>query len=1839
MCKKAIHFLLVLALAIPVFYAPVIADSVTAEEPLPFTAFFASFETSEEVQALSNVVVESQNLTLATATAAGPNATADPVYGATGGRSWHGTRALRVTGTQPAGGNASATNLIFDDLNILVDDNTELSYVILPEYNSTAPGYSVANWDWDFTSQYICVDLAFSDGTRLSTLGGVDQYGHAMSGRGQGEARHLYQKQWNLVKSNIGEVAKGKTIQKIFVHYEKPVNKNARDWNFSAYIDYLRIRQIDRAPKASLVEYANALAGNNDMPLYSRGNQWPAIMTPNAFNVWAPSNQPTNTHMNSNSAQKIYTPRPEAGITQITVTHQASTWIGDFGTFNFMANTNHDPESTTFLTDNNRRTMYDKDTMIANPGYLSIDFSDAGNAPAKGVKLELTPTEHAAAVRFTFPADSIYANVIFDCIRATSGGSIRFDENGKTFTAVTAHNFSNNEGRTANMHIYGVFDVVPVRYRTYTTTNPRSMVTFPEGTTVVNMKLATSFISGAQAKKNLELEIADHATFDDVKAATAKIWNDLLGTVEIEGASEEQKKAFYSNLYRTYADPLLLSENIGTSEEPVWAYASPYGGTSSTTRPTVAGYKMYYNNGFWDTFRGAWATYQLLTPEHAGVMLDGLTQHYIDSDWLARWLAPAGRNSMVGTSSDIIFGDAVAKNLSKFDLENAYMASLKNASAFAPNATSVNATPPSSSYAGRAGMDQAPYLGYTHATNLGLSWAIDNYLNDFGVSLMAEKLGKTDEAIYFRNTAQNFVNLWNYSGGGWFIGKTAAGAWQYPNGLTFHTSGNDSAFRKANPYEETNGFTMTFSGFADMHGLANLYGGKEKLAERLDRLFTDETMFNGIGRDMFVDFYDSKMGNYGHGNQPNFHIPFVYTYAGQPYKTQQITRDILDRIYVGTSFDQLFPGDQDNGSMSGWAVMSALGFYPISNGTDGYIITSPLHDKTTLNLPTGKIEIILHNNSRKNVYIQSMTVDGVPYSEVHISTKDLLSAKKIVFEMGPEPSDWACDSMPPSITPADSDEVPNPLKDFTTSGVEIVDSMPAGNRMTEAAYVQNMAANAETLFNNTNANHAVFDAPSGSICYYFPNAKKVEMITLTSASTLDDSTPDSFWVYGSHNGTDWTLLGERTGIQFDWVRQLKPFAIHNDTAYKYYRLDLKAEADIRLSQVELMGYAIDIISAPKMIGNHQNSFHVVTDHNIANLWLRDSNFNRITDAQVSAANVNANGTKTFTVTFEGDVPDLFYITATKRFTAASADDYEVTSSRKTIRKSSIADIAGSFDIIADVLEWGTAVTAVIIETDKEVTQAEVDSMHVVVNATTVMPRNGNTIYDGPRIVTKAYVSATSDQGSPAASGKYIVLELKYGYNDTAAQVNGSTAVNYVSQNFFLNLNYTVTINGTKLDFNALVRPIYDDFKLVPNPVAGFASESYRMFTPAGREGQKIPLIIFNHGAGETYNATAGGNEGAQLFANMGGVGWVKNAPEDAYVLVPQRGTGAGAPGYSRPGVIAFVNHLIEQGQVDGDRVYVSGASAGGTETHNYLREYPEVFAAAIPICPASTLNTVAQVEVFKYIPTWYVHANTDTSTRPPNSETPYNLLREIGAKDVRRTNFPTAVTAAATRPERSVFGTELPHADYVGTDGLPLAYYPDGHWSWVMLLNNEFVNDGGIGGNHPGSVPTEHATTFMDWLFAQVRPDPLTVTYIVDDEEYRKVEVRMGGKAERPADPQKPGYRFHGWLLEGEIFDFNHAIIKDIILVADLKRIPVTSVRIDSLSIATVARYETRNFGVILNDNAISDKIDWTIADPSLGYVDEDGNVTIFDKTGNVRLTATDRDTGISHSITLRIAS
>jgi predicted alpha-1,2-mannosidase len=854
---------------------------------------------------------------------------------------------------------------------------------------------------------------------------------------------------------------------------------------------------------------------------------------PNGFNFYTPvteagSNQPY--HYQNNT------------ITHFSISHVPSTWVGDYGTWQFMANTSVDIEnmSDSSIQASNTGAQFSHDNETAKAHYYSVTFDEGSNA--SGVQVEMTPTTHGVYVRFTFPEGSENVNVIFDCYRAS--GSLTLSEDG-TFSAISKHT---NNG-SSNMQVYGQFDQTPESVK-IASNGKTGIVSFPEGTTTVTMKLATSFLTKSQAKHNLELEIPDSETFDSIFEKAQAAWDDICGIIELEGASYTQMTTFYSCMYRLYSYPNLYSENKGTNEDPEWVYASPYKNGKETSG------KLYVNNGFWDTYRTTWAAYALLTPTLDGELLDGILTHYKDNGWIPRWVAPGGANSMLGTSSDIIFADAYVKGIS-FDYETAYESMLRNASTVSNN----------TSNGGREENNTAPFVGYvSNSTSYGFSWSMEDYISDYCISVMADLLGYSDEATYYANRAKFYTTLFN-SDEDFFMGKDSSGSWTYGSDYNAAWWWGD--------YTETNGWTMSFAPVFDGNGLAYLYGGKKKLADKLDAYFDNsisamKKVQSGSIHEM-VEAREVRLGQYGHSNQPAHAVPYLYVYADQPYKTQALVRDILSRLYVGSEIGQGYCGDEDNGEMSGWYIFSALGIYPQNMGSGQYIITSPLFDKATIHLENGNdLVIIAENNSADNVYIQSATWNGEAYTDCYIDHQTLLEGGTLTFVMGDQPSDFGVDSDPKSLTEADTS--PEPITDLVTVGrskTSIQNAALDTAKNSRAVYCQEIS-DYKNLFDNDSSTTAKVTSES-SIVFAGKNGSTLSMITLTCGVKKKGSAPTAFLLEASNDGTNWKTLLEQTDLTFTWDTYTRPFVIPSEVegVYLYYRLTFPSGGTV--AEIEFLG--------------------------------------------------------------------------------------------------------------------------------------------------------------------------------------------------------------------------------------------------------------------------------------------------------------------------------------------------------------------------------------------------------------------------------------------------------------------------------------------------------------------------------------------------------------------------------------------------------------------------------------------------------------------------------------------
>jgi predicted alpha-1,2-mannosidase len=1112
----------------------------------PSSTFVTSFESKErpldwadtaEVGACNPEGAAPSRVSLATHIARGPAAssawTAKPRVGFTG------LHALAYAGLHIGSGRGRACNKIFD-VDLPVEAMTELSYVILPEFTDE---------DLRYPSTHVAVDLAFSDGTYLSSLGARDQHRVPLTAAGQGEGRILHVNQWNYVAADIGEIATGKTIKRILVAYDSPGGAG----QFAGFIDDIRIgaRQSHTAAVRPSDD-VNTLRGTNSNSSFSRGNLFPAVAVPHGFNFWTPATDAGSDwiyqYQERNAPDNL--PRIEA----FALSHEPSPWMGDRQTFQVM------PSSGAPTARRAARALaFRHENEVAHAHYYKVRFDN-------GIVAEMTPTDHAAVFRFTFVGD--VSNLIFDN-RSDEGGITLSPESG-TLSGYSDVRSRLSEGAT-RLFFYAAFDR-PVKRSGRLTDGKRAHVggwfgffTGGAATRVVTMKIASSLISVDQARRNLELEITPTDRFEDVEARAQALWDRKLGSVTVEGASHDERVTLYSNLYRLFLYPNSGFENTGTAERPRDRYASPFSKPTGANTPTSTGARLmdgrvFVNNGFWDTYRTAWPAYVLLTPREAGEMIDGFVQQYRDGGWIARWSSPGYADLMTGTSADVAFADAWLKGVQNFDVRAFYQAALKDAAVVSP----VRG-------AGRKGLERSSFVGYADdSVDEGLSWSLDGYINDFGIANLAAALAARndpddpyrehygDDARYYLNRALGYVGLFDREVG-FFVGRRPDGRWG--------TSAKDfDPLSWGGDYTETDAWNMAFHVPQDGQGLANLYGGRAALAAKLDAFFGAPGEFNpgaygGVIHEM-LEAQAVRMGQYGHSNQPSHHILYMYDYAGEPWKTQDKVRDVLSRLYVGSEIGQGYPGDEDNGEMSAWWLWSAAGIYPLQMGRPEYVIGAPYFEHMSIQLENGKrIEVNAPGVSDRNRFVQGLKLNGQPWTKTTIGHAALAQGAVLDFAMGPTPSPWgsAPEDLPVSITKGD--RVPAPLQDLTGPGRgEASDSTHSG----EIA----------KLFDNTSDTGVIFADATPWVQYRLDAEHSVSMYTLTSGAEAGD--PRSWRLEGSRDGRTWAALDERHAEVFPWRRYTRAFAVRHPGRHSYYRLTVtenSGETTTNLAELELLGEA------------------------------------------------------------------------------------------------------------------------------------------------------------------------------------------------------------------------------------------------------------------------------------------------------------------------------------------------------------------------------------------------------------------------------------------------------------------------------------------------------------------------------------------------------------------------------------------------------------------------------------------------------------------------------------------
>ncbi|MFC4043224.1 GH92 family glycosyl hydrolase [Dactylosporangium siamense] len=1001
-----------------------------------------------------------------------------------------GTTALLYSGNDLSATTSFSYNRVFD-VDIPVGSASTLSYWVYPQ--------SGGHLD-------VAVDLMFTDGTNLRDSGAVDQYGVRVHPTFQGNGSTLGFDKWNFVTSNIGAVRAGKTIDRIMVAYDQPLNTGL----FRGWFDDIQIK-ADGGTAGRLSDYVDTRRGSNSSFSYSRGNTFPGATVPNGFNFWTPV-----TNGNNDSWLYEYNATTVQGF---AISHEPSPWIGDYAQLQVMPMT-----GAVKSTPDARKSTFSHANEVAKAHYYKTQLG------TYGITTEITPTDHAGVMRFTFPsaAESV---ILFDTVDSASG-SLTVNNANRTIQGSINH-------RGQTLYISATTDKAIAASGTITGQGATSWVRFATAANEqVTLKIGTSFMSVAQATANLNQEVGTKS-FDTVREETANLWDSTLGKVRIEGAGSDSMTTFYSNMYRSFMYPNNRSEIVGG----VRKYHSPYDNT-------VHDGQMYVNNGFWDTSRAVWPLYTLLAPTKTGEMLDGIVNAYKNFGWTPRWTGPGSIDIMVGTNQDLAFADAYMKGVRNFDYQAAYASMVKNASTYSGAGNK-----------GRKGIQTSVFKGYVATDVLGESaaWTLEDATNNFGIAQMGQALGYTEDAAYFRNQALDYTNLFSQSVG-FFRGKQSNGSWRTTD-ANFKPNEWGCEFTEGAPWHYATAAPQ------DPNGMANLYGGKTQLSAKIDAVLAASRDFlpgcyGGTIHEM-SEAYDTNMGQYAHSNEPIHHMLYMYNYAGTPAKTQNQVRRVLTTLYnSGAGTGNGYLGDEDNGEMSAWYVFSAAGFYPARMGSTDYTIGAPLHPKTTLTLENGKTFVVnAPGVSDTNRYIQSATLNGVTYTKNYLTHADLLAGGTLNFVMGPNPSSWG----------TGASDIPGSLTTGTAAPVQLKDRA-TGSTVTVTAE-NGTAEGRAMLVDDTSMTKWLAFANTATITCQLTASATVKQYTLTSADDVPGRDPKNWVVQGSNDGVTWTTVDTRTNIDFVDRRQTRAFVIPNTTAYGRYRIQVTANhgaAETQLAEFELL---------------------------------------------------------------------------------------------------------------------------------------------------------------------------------------------------------------------------------------------------------------------------------------------------------------------------------------------------------------------------------------------------------------------------------------------------------------------------------------------------------------------------------------------------------------------------------------------------------------------------------------------------------------------------------------------
>jgi predicted alpha-1,2-mannosidase len=601
---------------------------------------------------------------------------------------------------------------------------------------------------------------------------------------------------------------------------------------------------------------------------------------------------------------------------------------------------------------------FSHDNEIAEPGYYKI-LLDSTN-----INVELTVSERSGVHKYNFPTpenqvaivDLTHRDQVLDAkIEVISEKEIqgyRFSKAWATdqrifFSIKTSHPF-NDMLQSPPMQGARGAQKIALQF-----INPNN--------DPVYIKIGISAVDIEGARKNLETEIGDKS-FEQLRTEADAIWEKQLEKVVIESPNENYKSIFYSSLYHTMLAPNLYQDIDGR-----------YRGMDLEIHQTTD-FDYYTVFSLWDTYRAAHPLYTIIEQERTNDFINTFLAKYDEGGIMPIWdLSANYTGCMIGYHAVPVIADAYLKGIRSYDIEKAFTA-MKH-----------------SAFQDKLGLKSYKELGYipVEEESESVSKTLEYAYDDWTIAQMAKSLGKEEDFKLFSERAQNYKNVMDP--------ETNFARGRFRN----------TWFAPFDPYEvnfnytEANAWQYSLYVPQDISGLMKLMGGKDVLEKQLDTLFVAKAETSG--RDQ-ADI-TGLIGQYAHGNEPSHHMAYLYNFVNKPSKTQEKVHQILTTLYHNAPDG--ISGNEDCGQMSAWYILSSLGFYSVTPGSNQYIIGTPLFPKATINLERGKtFTVIAENISETNKYIASATLNGVGFDKSYLNHSDIINGGSVVFKMTNSPSDW-----------------------------------------------------------------------------------------------------------------------------------------------------------------------------------------------------------------------------------------------------------------------------------------------------------------------------------------------------------------------------------------------------------------------------------------------------------------------------------------------------------------------------------------------------------------------------------------------------------------------------------------------------------------------------------------------------------------------------------------------------------------------------------------------------------------------------------------------------------------